>query len=138
MWDNIIVTLSNLYGLRAFMVITSLIDKMFVGGAIVASMCHHTIEHHKHGMTGCQYIPMLTTLRTHHVAINIDRLFAVGSIIRFFPWDRLTDINLVAFSVTALACLALSEGYFTSPQKKVWYIFTHSAWHVLYLILRED
>lgn len=135
-WENLILTITNLYGLRAIWN-TSLTTRYFVGTAIISSMIYHSVEQEKHSMSG-----LWGTCREHHICVWIDRFFAVAlGIICLCSLDL---YRILSWGIPALCTLGLSEvpwilhKYFQVRWigkylwlEHYWYVFWHSLWHIL-------
>lgn len=137
--ENIILFLSNLYGLRAvysFLSQSAYIPSGFLLGAIVASSQYHLIENIKHPLTGITKFLKIEISESNlfflnKITLNIDRFFAIGSILVIFEYSKCFEDNIILFALVASICGMISE---TLPKKVKYnkiFVLLHSIWHIL-------
>lgn len=142
--ENIFVAASNLYCLRAIQLAfkkEKYVEMSILGCATLASIIYHLSEK-KHGMKS------LCFKNNTNITLNIDRFFAVSSMIVFALtyMDRLYDKNIISYSIFGLITGMISEcqHVFKLPLsiEKPLYLVTHPLWHlsvfhIAYLLLNS-
>ena len=153
--DNLVVTLTNLYGLRAFHVslkVGDISNAIILGLSVSSSMIYHMLEHSKHHMTG-----MPQFQKYEKIALNADRFFAGLAFctlvyksrkfifnrplhkLAYKPHKIISSFNpkLKHYSIGTIACLILSEcqhlinlNIYPVRYVKGFYMLTHCFWHV--------
>lgn len=128
MWQNILVSSSMAYGLRALSIAPTPILFWTMSGSILSSVAYHLIEKHKHQMKGIGYF---NDIVSHHVFLNIDRIFAIalGSQILFDYQRWYTDKYIIGCGLIGFTLMTLSEMVY--KKNKFMYIITHCGWHLL-------
>lgn len=135
--ENLVVTLSNVYGVRALAAWPrGSTGQLLTASAMAASMLYHAVEQRKHSM------PALLgsgSLLQHRVCINLDRAAALG--LGLFLCAQPQSRRLALQGAAALAVCAASELFHWLPQLKgrlhikgpaerQWYVAAHSLWHL--------
>ena len=134
--DNLVVTLTNLYAVRAIMTCinsNSYLNALLLSGAMTSSIIYHALENAKHNMTG---IPQFK--RYELIALNFDRLFAVLVVTRFIMlYHKKINQQILTLAICSLVCMLLSEcqhvinlNSYSVRYTKLFYIITHCLWHI--------
>jgi len=131
MWQNILLSISNLFALKPLITLYHQGNKLgfyLVLGSTFSSMAYHLIEHHKHGMPGIEWF---SSIQSHHAFINVDRIFACLSIIYFWPKFDYTNIQILMPAVVGLVSMTFSEMIYKQKEEQLEYILYHLVWHFL-------
>jgi hypothetical protein len=137
--ENVIVASTNLYALRSIHALWSnkaYANCFLITASMISSIAYHLVEHSKHGMPGIKFYR-----QCEKVLLNLDRFFAVGSILSFlrlYHRRLMTDRTIQIWIMIAVLNWILSEGYVflgkshKTPYnlKKYFFMFTHSIWHL--------
>lgn len=131
---NLILSLSNLYGLLAVSVLynnNDMFGAIILSGTILSSMIYHLIEHHKHNLVGLSEFNLCDTVCHHQTFINFDRFFACSSVLYLLTYDLI--IEHIVLTVIALICLSISETtqYIEHRIIKRLFVPLHFIWHIL-------
>lgn len=148
---NLCCTVTNLYALFPIYVFyknNMIFKASFLAFTMVASICYHLIEHHKHNMPG---IGLFNDKLSHQVFLNLDRFCSLAAVIVCYNYDLVYQngpISRLFINQTTFILLLLSTGYAfiaetlltpKGPFPKIileknyikWiYVFTHSLWHI--------
>lgn len=123
---NIICTVTNLWALPAiynYTVNDMVLQAYCVFFIMIASICYHMIEHHKHNMPG---IGIFDDKLSHHIFLNLDRALSIISIIVCYDSIIFTKPYLMIV-LFAISCVTIAENFAKSiPSYVIW----HSLWHL--------
>lgn len=144
--ENLFVTVTNLYGLRAINLAfkqNQFLEASVLSCACIASIVYHLSET-KHGMNS------LCLKNKTNITLNIDRFFALMSVavfgLKYYNMIQNNDQQIIKYGVIGLTTLILSESQhiISLPRRieKSLYLITHPIWHitafhVAYLLLTK-
>lgn len=128
--ENLFVTASNLYSLRAINAAIKrkqYLTAIVIGSATIGSIIYHLSEtkHNMHSLCLKEY---------SWITLNVDRFLALCAV-GYGLWRyRILDKKVISFGSLGLLAMLLSESQYviTLPpmaEKKL-YLLTHPIWHV--------
>lgn len=107
------------------------LQSIFIGLSGCSSIIYHMIECKKHNMPGIRYF---RSNFYHNLFINIDRFFAVGSVIvcyipKVFNYPYLILIGLLSIFISEILSRFIKSKNILS-EKNI-HVISHSIWHIV-------
>jgi hypothetical protein len=124
---NIVVAMSNIYGLFPLVTLPSLTDKLFTLVCLCASVLMHLSER-KHTLRG------IYPFNNHTYSLLwIDRIVSYLAVIYLLYYGKIDSHSIC---VAAIGILMMWLGEFRYKYDPFYYTYVHSVWHIsaFYLI----
>lgn len=118
-----------------------------IGFTSIASTIAHLFENDTHGMTGIKWLRVSKS--TSHLLFHINSIGIVMVVIRLL-WLLLNKHKSKSFSelkkdhvsllslVVSLVLHQVSDYNMYNPKYKMWYVCTHSLWHMSIFCLMDE